>query len=77
MAVQVCRQPDDFAMTAIVGSSTFSHSVLVQTGGGNTESLQNFAQPELEENVLPLTDASTQTEQQIEINEQQNSEQQK
>jgi hypothetical protein len=64
-------------MTAIVGASNLSHSVVAQTGGSNPYSLQIFAQPDFEENVVSVADVSTQTEQQIEINEQLSSEQQK
>ena len=65
------------SMTAIVGATNLSHSVVAQTGGSNPCSLQNFAQPDFEENVVSAADVSTQTEQQIEINEQQSSKQQK
>ena len=51
--------------------------MVAQTGGSNPYSLQNFAQPDFEENVVSAADVSTQTEQQIEINEQQSSKQQK
>jgi hypothetical protein len=51
--------------------------VVAQTGGSNPYSLQIFAQPDFEENVVSVADVSTQTEQLIEINEQQSSEQQK
>ena len=77
MTAQVCGQPAHVAMTAIVGASTISHSVVAQTGGSNPYSLQIFAQPDFEENLVPVADISTQTEQQIEINEQLSSEQQK
>ena len=77
MTAQVCGQPAHIAMTAIVGASNLSHSVVAQTGGSNPYSLQIFAQPDFEENVVSAADVSTQTEQQIEINEQQSSEQQK
>ncbi len=63
-------------MTASVGASTLSHSVVAQTGGSNPYSLQIFAQPDFEENVVSTADVSTQTEQHIEINEQQSSKQQ-
>jgi hypothetical protein len=67
------------AMTAIVGASTLSHSAVAQTGVSNPYSLQNFAQPDFEENVVSAAaaDVNTQTEQQIEIDEQQISEQKK
>jgi hypothetical protein len=55
MTAQVRGQPAHIAMTAIVGASILSHSVVAQTGGSNTESLQNFAQPELKENVVTLS----------------------
>jgi len=77
MTAQVCGQPAHIAMTAIVGASNLSHSVVAQTGGSNPYSLQIFAQPDFEENVVSAADISTQTEQQIEINEQLSSEQQK
>jgi len=77
MTAQVCGQPAHIAMTAIVGASNLSHSVVAQTGGSNPYSLQNFAQPDFEENVVWAANISTQTEQQIEINEQLSSEQQK
>ena len=77
MTAQVCGQPAHTAMTAIVGASNLSHSVVAQTGGSNPYSLQIFAQPDFEENVVSAADVSTQTEQQIEINEQQSSKQQK
>jgi len=77
MTAQVCGQPTHIAMTAIVGASNLSHSVVAQTGGSNPYSLQNFAQPDFEENLVSAADISTQTEQQIEINEQLSSEQQK
>jgi hypothetical protein len=64
-------------MTAIVGASIFSHSVVAQIRGSNPYSLKNFAQPDFEENVVSAADISTQTEQQMEMNEQQSSEQQK
>jgi hypothetical protein len=64
-------------MTAVVGASTLSHSVVAQTGGINPYSLQIFEQPDFEENVVSAADVSTKTEQQIEISEQQSSEQQK
>jgi hypothetical protein len=64
-------------MTAIVGASNLSHSVVAQAGSSNPYSLQIFAQPDFEENVVSAADVSTQTEQQNEINEQQSSEQQK
>ncbi len=64
-------------MTAIVGASTLSYSVVAQTGGSNPCSLQIFAQPDFEENVVSAADVSTQTEQKLEINEQQSSEQQR
>ncbi len=51
--------------------------MVAQTGGSNPYSLQIFAQPDFEENVVSVADVSTQTEQLIEINEQQSSEQQK
>jgi hypothetical protein len=51
--------------------------VVAQTGGSNPYSLQIFAQPDFEKKVVSAADVSTQTEQQIEINEQQSSEQQK
>jgi hypothetical protein len=51
--------------------------VVAQTRGIHTESLQYLAQLELKENVMSITEASTATEQQIEISEQQNLEQQK
>ena len=50
--------------------------MVAQTGGSNPYSLQIFAQPDFEENVVSAADVSTQTEQQIRINEQQSSEQQ-
>ncbi len=65
------RQPAHIAMTVIVRASTLSHSVVAQTGGGNPFSPQNFAQLDFEENVVLAADVSTQTEQQVEINEQQ------
>jgi hypothetical protein len=77
MTAQVCGQPAHIAMTAIVGASKISHSVVAQTGDSNPYSLQIFAQPDFEENVVSIADVSTQTEQQIEINEQQSSKQQK
>jgi hypothetical protein len=77
MTAQVCRQPAHIAMTAIVGASNLSHAVVAQTRGSNPYSLQIFAQPDFEENVVSAVDVSTQTEQQIEINEQQSSEQEK
>jgi hypothetical protein len=77
MTAQVCGQPAPIAMIAIVGASNLSHSVVAQTGCSNPYSLQIFAQPDFEENVVSAADVSTQTEQQIGINEQQNSKQQK
>ncbi len=77
MTAQVCWQPAHIAMTAIVGASTLSHSVVAQLGGSNPYSIQNFAQPDFEENVLSAADVSTHTEKQIEIDELQSSEQQK
>jgi hypothetical protein len=78
MTAQVCRQPARIDITAIVGASTLSHSVVAQTGGSsNPYSLQIFGQPDFEENVVSPADVSTQTEQQIEVNEQQSSEQKK
>ncbi len=77
MTAQVCGQPAHIAMTAIfIGASNLSHSVVTQTGGSNPYSLQIFAQTDFDENVVSAADVSTQTEQQIEINEQQSSEQQ-
>ncbi len=67
---QVCGHPAHIAMTAIVGASTLSHSVVAQTGGSNPHSLQNFAQPNFEVNVVSAAEVSTQTEHQIELNEQ-------
>ncbi len=64
-------------MTAIVGSSYLSHSMVAKTGVSNPYSLEIFAQPDFEENVVSAADVSTQTEQQSEIKEQQSSEQQK
>ncbi len=74
MTAQVCWQPAHIAMTANVGASNLSHSVVAQTGGSSPYSLKNFAQPDFEEKVVSAADVSTQTEQQIEINEQQSSE---
>ncbi len=65
MTAQVCGQPAHIAMTAIVGASNLSHSVVAQTGGSNPYSLQNFAQPDFEENVVSAADVSTQTEQKL------------
>ncbi len=68
MTAQVCGQSAHIAMTAIVGASNLSHSVVAQTGGSNPYSIQNFAQPEFEKNVVSAADVSTQTEQKIGIN---------
>ncbi len=76
MTAQVCGQPAHIAMTAIVGASNLSLSVVAQTGGSNPYSIQNFAQPDFDQNVVSAADVSTQTEQQIGKNEQQSSEQQ-
>jgi hypothetical protein len=66
-------------MTAIVGASYLSHSVVAKTGISNPYSLEIFAQPVFEEpeNVVSAADVSTQTKQQSEIKEQQSSEEQK
>jgi hypothetical protein len=64
----VCGQPAHIAMTAIVGASTISHSVVAQTGGLAFK---------FSRNQISVADVSTQTVQQIEINEKQSSEQQK
>ncbi len=58
MTAQVCGQPAHIAMTVIVGASNLSHSVVAQTGGSNPYSLQIFAQPDFEENVVSA-DVST------------------
>ncbi len=76
----MCGQPDQIAMTAIVGASYLSHSVVAKTGVSNPYSLEVFAQPDFKENVVIVVsaaDVSTQTEQQSEKKQQQSSEQQK
>ncbi len=67
--------PDDDSGMPVLEVNLLSE--VAQPGGSNTERVQDFVQPEPEENVVSTMDASAQTEQQIEINEQPNSEPQK
>jgi hypothetical protein len=78
MTARVCGQPVHIAMTAIVGASTLTHSLVAQTGEVIL-TVFKFLRKRFSErmfNVVSAPDVSTQTEQQIEINEQQSSGQQ-